>query len=201
MCGSAKVVVSREECRKKELGRVGPRTTDPPGGRTPFRDTPHAKSLLSGIVQCPKIAASGRVIRRACREHGREQKSAFRPRGDAKTAAAQLGSERRGAGARARKFATLPTRNHNFWTAQCPRRRREFIRAEKIARATCGTLPTRKRYFRTLSGVFRIAKDGRRKEDHGGQDAEGDGGGRRGGGEKCWFRVRSVPHFYWKRGL
>ena len=33
---SAKVVVSRWECREKELGRVGPKTADPQGDRDPF---------------------------------------------------------------------------------------------------------------------------------------------------------------------
>ena len=47
----AKVVVSRGECRAKELGRVGPKTADPQGDRDPFRDTPHAELLLLGILK------------------------------------------------------------------------------------------------------------------------------------------------------
>ena len=105
---SAKVVVSREECREKELGRVGPKTADPQGDRDPFRDTPHAESLLFGILKYPKKAASGCNFRRDCREHRRGQKSAFRLRSVAKTAATQLGMGRCGVGVFARTFATLP---------------------------------------------------------------------------------------------
>ena len=57
------MVVSRGECREKVLGRVGPNTADPQGDRDPFRDTPHAESLLLGSFKCPKIAASNRMFK------------------------------------------------------------------------------------------------------------------------------------------
>ena len=47
----------------KELGRVGPKTADPQGNRDPFRDTPHAESLLWDSLKCPKITASGCIFR------------------------------------------------------------------------------------------------------------------------------------------
>ena len=154
----AKVVVSRGECREKELGRVGPKTADPQGDRDPFRDTPHAESLLRDILKCPKKAASGCNFRRDCREHRRGRKSAFRLRSVAKTAATQFGMGRYGAGVCVRTFATLPMRNHNFWTHRCHRRRRDFIWVKKITRATFGTLLTRKHHFRTISRVKRRLK-------------------------------------------
>ena len=150
------MVVSRGECgEKKELGRVGPKTADPQGDRVPFRDTPHAESLLLGSFKCPKIAASNRIVQGDCREHARGQKSAFRLRSDAKKAATTFGMACVGAGACARTFATLPMRNHNFCICRCPRRRRIFTWVEKITRATFGTLLTRKHNFRTISRVKR----------------------------------------------
>ena len=152
------MVVSRVECREHELGRVGPKTADPRGDRVPFRDTPHAESLLWGSLKCPKIAASGCIFQGDCREHARGQKSAFRPKNDANTAATTFGMGCFGVGACARTFATLPVRNHNFWIRRCHRRRRVFTWVEKITRATFGTLLTLKHHVRTISRVKRRLK-------------------------------------------